>query len=118
MTTTTDKRILKLTYGQAISILIAVITATGGFYAYINGGNAKIDKLDAKVTAQIESINNKIEIVSLKQNNQFMITKNDRKRDSADRVNGFLDLKEELKEMRYVLLKNTNPYYIKSIGAN
>ncbi|MGV3695493.1 hypothetical protein [Flavobacterium sp.] len=116
METTIDKKTFKLTYGQAITILIFVISATSGFYAYKNSNDSKIEHVETKLESFENSVNNKFDIVNLTQTNQYRSTKNDRKRDSADNANNFKKIAEDVQEMKQMIYR-MSPYNQKPISS-
>lgn len=59
------------------------------------------------INSRFEQLENKVEIISSKQTNQFQSVKNDRKRDSALFSNGFKDLKGEIKETQSLLIRGS-----------
>lgn len=116
METTIDKKTFKLTYGQAVGLIVSIISFTITIYSFVNNSNSKIDKLEAKVSADIQTVNSKLEIVSITQTNQYKSTKNDRRRDSADVVNRFKSQDEKLEGIIKILDK-INPYTQRSVTS-
>lgn len=95
---------------KALSLLGALIVIVWKISAMTIG-------VQQTINSRIERLENKVEIFSLTQTNQFKINKNDRKRDSTDNANGQKEIKEQIYEMRNLLLK-FSPYNQKSISSN
>ncbi len=114
---TIDKKTFRMTYGQAITLILFIISTTAGIYTYLNGYSSKIDTVNAKVDKLETSVNNKLDIVTITQKNQYQSTKNDRKRDSTDAAIRFKVQDEKLNEVKNLLYR-MSPYNQRPLSSN
>lgn len=111
--TTIEKQQFKITIPSIISIIACTVTIIISIYNFKDQNSSEING----IKTEIQSVKNQIEIISIKQTNQYQSIKNDRRRDSAENSIGLKDIKEEMKGMRMLLLK-LSPYNQKQISSN
>jgi hypothetical protein len=83
-----DKQSFKITIPSIVSIIACTASVIMFLYQFRDQYTAE----NITVKMEIQSIKNQIQLVSIKQTNQYQSIKNDRKRDSADSKNDRLEL--------------------------
>lgn len=85
--------------------LLKGISFIGAVIFFVWKASALTLGVQQSIDSRFERLENKIEMVDVKQTNQYKMQKNDRKRDSALFSNGFKDLKTEIKETQSLLIR-------------
>lgn len=106
-----DKVQFKLTLPNIIAIVASTITMMTAFYAYKTESNNKLSALSSR----IQAVENNQDINSLVIKNGFKSITNARQRDSADSVNGMRDIKDQLKELRGIMIHRQ---FVGSVAGN
>lgn len=107
--TTIDKQSFKITIPSVVSIIACTSTIIMFLYSFRDQNTAE----NNAVKDEIMSLKSQFQI----QNGQFLVLKNNIKRDSADRKNDRMETRDEIKEIRSMLLK-MSPYNQRPISSN
>lgn len=107
--TTIDKQSFKITIPSVVSIIACTTTIIIFLYSFRDQNTAE----NNSVKAEIQSLKTEIEV----QGGQVQSLKNDMKVESADRKNDRAETREELKDMRMMLIR-MSPYNQKPTASN
>lgn len=111
------KKEVKLPFMTLLTILIGAITSTAGIIVSVYAFKSETVSSVNDVKSDIVELKNTVEMRMIVQQNQRKSDKNDASRDSANTSNQFIEIKQDVAEIKEILLKNS-PYRRSSIASN